>query len=737
MIKSVCFVTLLGSLIATPGVSGVGWPKWGSSKNNGNKSKNTANVAPTVVNSAAIEDIILKEKRYILYNSRRLTGECLPICYDPTSAPIAESITEPPFAIETLPPAGVVPEPVPVSSPTGSPTPGGGVICEDFTPGNNLGFGYSEASHNPSLGSDHYGMAPGEECYPKVTSMGSSTDPLINGYDDSVAFFVGGSYTSVASGEIEGNIVILGDFSRGQSGPWNLATAGEGTQVIPHQGGNCVIVGGDFDSPSRMEIYTPTYKCAVIVKGNAKNAGTIAPGWMTESGFSYGSYPNFDLSEYEQQKESLIAKSEYWSTLPATPNAVGVFSSPVFNFNCSPDDVIQVFHVASSDLSKSGIGSYLFNKNCNDKTILINVHGTGDYKVQAKIMNWVDDSGRQQAGGHQGFPSCMNSALLWNFHEVDTLTMGGSNGGSDEWQGSILVNGNLNMYTSGQSGRTMVIGNIVHNSPGSEFHSFEFEPPKPLPDIDCDDLTPKRPVPAPVAEPVVPAEPVPMTDAPVVVPATDAPSLTGTDSASPEAVVPATDAPVVPPVDSGTFCHALNDRSECGLTGPGSCAVQPGPRSDRYPNGTPSCGIGVPVGYYPDLTRCDAYCYCTGTAAPSRYEIVNVGNLYDHKQASSSYLNGKWGKNGGDDGAYGTTGGIPVSDKGGMSVEGGKRPPGCTTEQTCDGPNDYSFHAWNGCAQYYQCAAGVAYQLMSCGPGTLFDESFSGCNTAALVNCSI
>jgi choice-of-anchor A domain-containing protein len=735
-IIALCFTTLLVSPMIAPGVSGIGWPKWGSKNND----KRNTDVVPTVVNSETIENIIQNEKRFVLYNSRRLIGECLPICYEPTPAPIAESITEPPVTIRTQSPTTASPtsKPTeapttasPTSKPTGFPTVGatepapvptpGGVICEDFTPGNNLGFGYSEASHNPSLGNNHYGMAPGEECYPKVMNMGDLANPLINGYDDSVAFFVGGSYKSVASGEIEGNIVVLGDFSRGSNGPWNLATAGEGTQVIPHRGGNCVVVGGDFDSPSRIEIYTPTYKCAVIVKGNAKNAGTIAPKWMKDMGFSYGSYPNFDLSEYEHQKERLIAKSEYWATLPATPNAAGVFSSPVFNFNCSPDDVIQVFHVTSSDLSKGGIGSYLFNKHCNDKTILINVHGAGNYKVQAKIMNWVDDSGKQQAGGHQGFPSCMNSALLWNFFEVDTLTMGGGNSGSDEWQGSILVNGNLNMYTSGQSGRTMVIGDIVHNSPGSEFHSFEFKPPKPLPDIDCDDLTPgeRPPVPAPVHEPAVPA-PIPAaTDEPV--PATDAP------------VVPAPDP--VPPVDPGTFCHALNDRSECGLTGPGSCAVQPGPRSEKYPDGTPSCGIGVPVGYYPDLTRCDAYCYCTGTAAPSRYEIVNVGNLYDHKLASASYLNGKWGKNGGN-GAYGTTGGIPVSDKGGMSVEGTKRPPGCAPVQTCN-KGETKFKAWNQCKEYYQCVNGISYPTQKCGTGTLFDEKISACNHDWAVDCKI
>jgi len=44
------------------------------------------------------------------------------------------------------------------------------------------------------------------------------------------------------------------------------------------------------------------------------------------------------------------------------------------------------------------------------------------------------------------------------------------------------------MTTTGQSGRTIVLGDITHNGDGSEFHSYEFNPPQPLPDPDCDDL---------------------------------------------------------------------------------------------------------------------------------------------------------------------------------------------------------------------------------------------------------
>ena len=67
------------------------------------------------------------------------------------------------------------------------------------------------------------------------------------------------------------------------------------------------------------------------------------------------------------------------------------------------------------------------------------------------------------------------------------------------------------MSTSGQSGRTMVLGDINHDSgQGSEFHSYEFNPPTPLPDPDdiCvlpDDFLTNGAIPAyPTASPTPP-----------------------------------------------------------------------------------------------------------------------------------------------------------------------------------------------------------------------------------------
>merc|ERR1711959_186206 len=119
--------------------------------------------------------------------------------------------------------------------------------------------------------------------------------------------------------------------------------------------------------------------------------------------------------------------------------------------------------------------------NCKDKTILINFQGTGDIKVNAVDLIWNDKKGY----GNGGFPVSMTSGIMWNFPDASNVEIG--NGRSSEFQGSVLITGNMKMATTGHSGRTIVLGNLEHNKGGSEFHNYEYDPPVPLPEPDCED----------------------------------------------------------------------------------------------------------------------------------------------------------------------------------------------------------------------------------------------------------
>jgi len=164
----------------------------------------------------------------------------------------------------------------------------------------------------------------------------------------------------------------------------------------------------------------------------------------------------------------------------------------------------------------------------------------------------------------------------------------------------------------------------------------------------------KAPTNAPSASPTGASTAVP-TPVTTVAPVT----TTGAPTASPTLEVNP------PPVDTSTFCQNLNT---CNLDDPGTCQI-----SSSAP-GVSSCGAGVPLGFYPDLSRCDAYCYCSGSEAPSSYSIVPTGLSWDtHAQGlSNSYLNGVWGENG----AWGTNGGGAVFPSQ-LSFEGQQRPPQC------------------------------------------------------------
>jgi hypothetical protein len=197
-------------------------------------------------------------------------------------------------------------------------------------------------------------------------------------------------------------------------------------------------------------------------------------------------------------------------------------------------------------------------------------------------------------------------------------------------------------------------------------------------------------------------------------------------------------APPVPPtnaptqfIDPGSFCHALGVKNGCDLSGPGSCQINPGP------NNEPSCGWGVPAGYYPDLNNCNAYCKCTGTTAPSRYEIVNTGLEWDNfqQEGSNYYLPGQMGKNG----AWGTNGG-GAGRPSDMSVEGRLRPGGpngktCGPKQTCPS-GSYKSQPWDNCTKWYTCNNGKSGPVQKCPDGLLFRVDLGICDWAANVKCN-
>jgi len=339
--------------------------------------------------------------------------------------------------------------------------------CEELQ---DLGFGFSEATGNP-----HYSG----QCYPSVVGLNANNLP---GRDDSVAVFVGGSYYGKNAAEVEGNMVVLGDLKVDGSGPGNFVSVGVGTHVLPNSGGECIKVGGSITASRDIQVFNQASSmyCDIVYKGSASGKNR----WKTNGEIRQD--PNLDLSQYEAMKTVWRNKSKYWATLPSTGTVdYEDWGNPTgqTTYQCNNKDEIQVFNVLANQRNRvEGVHTIYFSNNCEGKTVLINVHGGGKRKVDAAGMHFKG----KQGYGNGGFANCLKSSILWNFPDADTVDIG--NGKTSEFQGSLLITGNLEMTTTGQSGRTIVLGDITHNRGGSEFHSYEFNPPQPLPDPDCDDL---------------------------------------------------------------------------------------------------------------------------------------------------------------------------------------------------------------------------------------------------------
>lgn len=427
--------------------------------------------------SRTIREVIKSQERFVLYNSRHLTAECIPVCIDlddiaPRTPPPVPPTGKPSLNPTPYPTKNPTKEPTknptkePTNEPTKSPTkeptkrptaaPTLEGECASFQ---NLGYGFSGAT-----GNDAYTG----ECFPTITNLDLNDLPP---RDDSISVFVGGNYLGKRGAEVEGTMVVLGNLQVNKYGPGNFVSVGAGTHVHPNSGGDCIIVGGNLKAYRNIQVFNQdsSMYCDIVYKGSGSNTHK----WKTNGRVRKDQ--NFDLSHYEEMKKVLSKKSQFWKTLPDNSHAAKSWSTSTFTCNSSDD--ISVFNIDRNEHEVldqcSGI---TFSNSCEGKTILINVLGSGEINIKAAGMTFKGKSGF----GPNGFSTCLSESILWNFPDASQVNIGYE--GTSEFHGSVLVGGNLKLQTSGHSGRTMVLGHLTQDYGGSEFHAYQYAPPKPLPD---------------------------------------------------------------------------------------------------------------------------------------------------------------------------------------------------------------------------------------------------------------
>jgi len=442
--------------------------------------------------SRTIREVIKNQERFVLYNSRHLTAECIPVCIDlddiaprtnppvpdtrsptlpptghptkePTKNPTREPTKNPTREPTKEPTKNPTREPTsePTKRPTAAPKPVGGSEgeCTSFK---NLGYGFSEAT-----GNHHYTG----KCFPHVSGLNVNDLPE---RDDSVSVFVGGNYVGNNGAEVEGTMVVLGNLQVNSNGPANFVSVGAGTHVHPNSGGDCIVVGGDLKAYGKnKQVFNQhsSMYCDIVYKGGRRNVGK----WKTNG--NVRKVQNYDLSHYEEMKTVLSKKSQFWKTLPENSYVEQPYSDATLTCNSDENEDISVFNIKPNlHHILNSCTALEFSDSCEGKTILINVLGSGTINIKAAGMRFKGKSGY----GTNGFSTCLTESILWNFPDASQVNIG--YGGTSEFHGSILAGGNLKLATSGHSGRTMVLGNLVQDHGGSEFHSYQYAPPTPLPD---------------------------------------------------------------------------------------------------------------------------------------------------------------------------------------------------------------------------------------------------------------
>lgn len=338
-----------------------------------------------------------------------------------------------------------------------------------------LGSITGDCPYSPNLG-DGFSGATGQGHFvgPWPDVQGVPALGMADGRDDSVSFFVGGNYFGNVGSEIEGKIVVLGNFKN--NGINSLVQVGLGSQIIPNNDQDVILVGGDWE----MNVDVSVMQNSAHVKGNIKYKGSsVGTAQNLWSNGQVDHVANLDLSVYEKALGELKVKSAHWASLPMNGIYVPYNQGPngntaVFKAG-NNNDCVQVFNLSEDEFDSLPWGIHVqFDESLKYKTILINYGSDSNNQVQIKnLANFYDPWGKS---GWE-FDSDTTASILWNFYDATQVDLGAGSSGVGEFTGSILVpNGSMKFEMPGHSGRTIVGGNLEQNFAGSEFHNYPFEP---------------------------------------------------------------------------------------------------------------------------------------------------------------------------------------------------------------------------------------------------------------------
>jgi choice-of-anchor A domain-containing protein len=321
--------------------------------------------------------------------------------------------------------------------------------------------------------------------------------PRATGQDESMSVFVGKSYKCIKGTGVEGSMFVNYNFivdSIGNLGCSSFAFTSRGACVHPKNDAKCIQVGGDVkigaSESQPVEIMTVSgddWRCDLFYKGSCTSGPdsiacpTTAEELTNNYIYTDGQVTkNTALNITALQKEITILsqKQAFWKTYAPMIGGVqdlGVASSVsidgTMTLNASPGrSAIQVFNFPTG--FPSGVKYLKFHADLDGKTVLINVGGTNNVINVPYMMDGNDAPGASA----NDFSPILTTSLVWNFYDGSVILTG-----DNSFQGSVVVKGDLNLQIPAQLGRTLVLGNLVQDYPGSIIMNYPFKPSTPLP----------------------------------------------------------------------------------------------------------------------------------------------------------------------------------------------------------------------------------------------------------------
>nr|WMV61332.1 Trailin1 [Craspedostauros australis] len=313
-----------------------------------------------------------------------------------------------------------------------------------------------------------------------------------NGFDNNLAFFVGGNFISRIGSEVEGAMVILGDMVVEPSGLNSLVQVGQGSGVFPN-GGDILRIGGSVTLERFVSIVAfpgPNGAGTVTHKGPVVGSGS----WQIGAGGTIVHDPNLDLTAYSNLMSELDVKSQYYGSLPGN----GVFvreAGGYYRLSAGDDECLQVFNFPADFLNGEAFGFVIdLNANLAGKTMIFNVAAFDPTPQEPRRVALVDNiAGFLDTNGNFGIQldPATGASILWNFPDAEYVEFGNNAIGNGQIAGTLLApRSDLRYSFPGHQGRVIVGGDLIQERQGTEFHNYPFDPVDtcplpPLPQCDC------------------------------------------------------------------------------------------------------------------------------------------------------------------------------------------------------------------------------------------------------------